>query len=624
MLLQELDLHLFGEGTHRRLWEVLGAHVHTDADRNPAGVRFSVWAPNAREVWVVGDWNEWGEGTRLEPQGSSGVWAIVVPHAAPGHCYKFAVVARDGTSTLKADPMASAAQRPPDNASVVAGPSTHEWTDDAWMDGRAQGIGHPLRVYEVHLASWRQGLETYVDIAHALADHVASLGFTHVELLPVAEHPYAPSWGYQVTGYYAPTSRFGTPDEFRSFVDVLHQRGIGVILDWVPAHFPKDDWSLARFDGTALYEHADPRLGEHPDWGTLVFNYGRHEVRNFLVANALYWLQEFHVDGLRVDAVASMLYLDYSRRPGSWVPNRNGGRENLDAIAFLRQLNTTVAAEVPSAMVIAEESTAWPLVTASVERGGLGFTHKWNMGWMHDTLDYFHADPVHRRWRHRSLTFGLLYAFNEQFVLPLSHDEVVHGKSSLLGKMPGDDWQRFANLRALYAWTWAMPGAPLLFMGAEIAPWTEWSESTGLPWHLLDHAPHRGVRDLLAHLNSVSDEWRALWERDHETSGFQWLDADDADHSVFAFTRWGHAGASAVVCIANFTPIPRRGYRVGLPWAGEWEVIADTDGPSFGGSGFRGGSPVVAGEATAWQNQPASGVLDLPPLAVVWLGGARP
>jgi 1,4-alpha-glucan branching enzyme len=448
-----------------------------------------------------------------------------------------------------------------------------------------------------------------------------------VELMPVAEHPFGGSWGYQVTGYYSPTARYGTPHDLQALIDTLHRRGIGVIVDWVPAHFPKDDWSLAHFDGTALYEHADPRQGEHPDWGTLVFNYGRNEVRNFLTANALYWLHEFHVDGLRVDAVASMLYLDYSRPSGGWVPNREGGRENLDAISFLRELNTVVRDEVPTAMMIAEESTAWPQVTQPVERGGLGFTHKWNMGWMNDTLGYVHHEPVHRRWHHREMTFGMLYAFSERFVLPFSHDEVVHGKGSLLAKMPGDDWQRFANLRALYAWMYSQPGAPLLFMGSELAPFTEWSEGQGLPWHLLEFPPHKGVYDLLVELNRLHREWPALHERDHEPTGFQWLDADDAEHSLFAFLRWGYAGGRAVACAANFTPVPRRGYRLGVPWGGEWRVLLDTDSPQFAGSGYSGfdvGGATRVAHDVPWQGQSYSVELDVPPLAMVWLGAARP
>jgi len=622
VLLPDLDLYLFGEGTHRRLWEMLGAHPLPDG-----GVRFAVWAPNASAVYSVGDWNGWGDGTQLHPQGDSGIWAGVCAEAAAGHCYKYAVVSQAGATVLKADPMARSSECPPSNASRVPHPSGHQWGDADWMRDRSIELGRPLSIYEVHLGSWRSGVSGYRELAEQLADHVASLGFTHVELLPVAEHPFGGSWGYQVTGYYSPTARFGSPDDFRAFVDILHRRGIGVILDWVPAHFPKDEWSLARFDGTALYEHSDPRQGEHPDWGTYVFNYGRHEVRNFLVANALYWLHEFHIDGLRVDAVASMLYLDYSRPAGGWVPNRDGGRENLDAMAFLREVTSVVRAEVPSAMVIAEESTAWPKVTHPVEYGGLGFTHKWNMGWMHDTLGYMHTEPVHRKWHHRELSFGLLYAFTERFVLPLSHDEVVHGKGSLLSKMPGDDWQRFANLRALYGWMWAMPGAPLLFMGAEIAPFTEWSESTGLPWHLLDFAPHRGVRDLLAELNHRSAEWPCVYERDHEPTGFQWLDADNADESSYGFLRWGHGGGTCIAVAANFTPVPRPGHRIGVPWAGEWQVVVDTDSPQWGGSGFASSSIDASSlrgtEDVPWQGQPASVSIDLPPLAVVWLGARR-
>ena len=617
MLLSDVDLYLFGEGNHRRLWELLGA-----VSQPGGGTRFAVWAPNARSVEVIGDWNDW-QGEPLAPQASSGIWAAVVPAAGERHRYKYRVVGADGQVMIKADPLAAAAERPPSDASVVAGVSMHEWQDQAWIAGRKIGHGAPLRIYEAHLGSWRHGLDNYRDQAVALAAHASALGFTHVELLPVAEHPFSGSWGYQITGYYAPTARFGTPDDFRAFVDIMHAHSVGVILDWVPAHFPKDEWSLARFDGTALYEHADPRQGEHPDWGTYVFNYDRNEVRNFLVANALYWLDEFHIDGLRVDAVASMLYLDYSREAGEWVPNEHGGRENLGAIRFLQQLTDAVSAEHPTAMTIAEESTAWPKVTHSVESGGLGFTHKWNMGWMHDTLGFMTNDPVHRRWHHRDLSFGLLYAFSESFVLPLSHDEVVHGKGSMLAKMSGDDWQKFANLRALYAWMWAMPGAPLVFMGAELAAWTEWNDTAGLPWHLLDHAPHRGVRDLVASLNAEAARWPAVWERDHDATGFQWLDADDAEHSIFAFLRWAHAGAHAIACVANFTPVPRPGYRVGVPWAGEWVVVLDSDAAQFGGSGFGGARPTIPATDQPWHGQPASMLIDLPPLAVAWLGAHR-
>ncbi len=621
MLVSDLDLHLIGEGTHRRLWEVLGMATLPDGR-----MRASVWAPNARAVDVVGDWNGWAP-EPLVVQGVSGVWSAIVD-ARPGNRYKYLVHGADGSSVLKADPMAQSAECAPSDASVVAGPSGYVWSDDAWMQQRTADQvtrGEPLRIYEVHLGSWRHGVGGYSEIAEQLAAHVTALGFTHIELLPVAEHPFGGSWGYQVSSFYAPTARYGQPDDFRAFIDYMHRSGIGVILDWVPAHFVKDAWSLGRFDGTALYEHADPRQGEHPDWGTYVFNYGRNEVRNFLVANALYWLDQFHVDGLRVDAVASMLYLDYSRSEGEWLPNEHGGRENLDAVRFLQECNSVVRQHHPGVMMIAEESTSWPGVTALPSEGGLGFTHKWNMGWMHDTLTYFGEDPVHRRWHHHLLSFGLLYAFSESFVLPLSHDEVVHGKGSLLAKMTGDDWQRFANLRALYGWMWALPGAPLLFMGGELAPWSEWNDAASLPWHLLDHASHRGVHDLVADLNAVGSRWSATWERDRDHMGFQWLAADDSEHSVYAFVRWAHEGAHAVVCVANFTPVPRPGYRVGVPWTGEWEIALDTDDVSYGGSGYAGGrTSVVAHDEGAWQGQPGSAQFDLPPLSVVWLAAHRP
>ena len=615
MVLGEMDLYLFGEGRHHRLWEMLGAHV------TPGGVRFAVWAPNAREVSVVGDWNGWQVAADpLQPEGVSGIWAGVAPGAQAGACYKIAIVEASGTLSMRADPMARRCEAPPANASVVVAPSQHAWADDEWMAARPdqQGLGQPLRIYELHIGSWRPGLG-YREMAEPLADYVSQLGFTHVELMPVAEHPYTGSWGYQVTGYFAPTARWGTPDDLRYLIDHLHKRGIGVIVDWVPAHFPRDAWALARFDGTALYEHADPRQGEHPDWGTLVFNYGRHEVRNFLVANALYWLEDFHVDGLRVDAVASMLYLDYSRDAGDWVPNQYGGRENLQALAFLRELNTVVHGAHPGVLTIAEESTAWPQVTHPVHHGGLGFTHKWNMGWMHDTLGYFAHDPVHRRWHHRELTFGLLYAFTERFSLPLSHDEVVHGKGSLLNKMAGDEWQQFANLRALYAWMWAYPGAPLVFMGGELAQWSEWSLERGVDWAALDGERHRGVSQLVHSLNHTAQAWPAIYQRDHEPAGFQWLEADDAEHSVFAFMRWSTDSRQAVVCMANFTPVPRQDYVVGLPWPGWWHCLLNSDDPRFGGSGYAG-VPGVQAERMGWHGQPASARITLPPLGVVWLG----
>jgi 1,4-alpha-glucan branching enzyme len=623
-LLGEIDLHLIGEGRHWRLWEVLGAHLRTV--QGTPGAVFAVWAPDARSVAVVGDWNHWRIGADLlTGQGRSGVWAGFVAGAGAGARYKFAVEGVDGQVRLKADPMARECETPPATASVVT-VAQHDWGDAAWMERRAAADParpRPMRIYEVHIGSWRPGL-SYAQLADQLGDYVTDLGFTHVELMPVMEHPFGGSWGYQVTGYFAPSSRYGKPDELRAFVDAMHQRGIGVIADWVPAHFPKDDWALARFDGTALYEHADPRKGEHPDWGTLVFNYGRHEVRNFLIANALYWLDEFHIDGLRVDAVASMLYLDYSRPPGQWVPNRHGGRENLEAIEFIRQLNTTVFGEHPGVAMIAEESTSWPGVTHPVHHNGLGFSHKWNMGWMHDTLGYFSHDPVHRRWHHRDLTFGLLYAHSEHFVLPLSHDEVVHGKGSLLNKMPGDEWRRFANLRALFGWMWAYPGDPLLFMGGEIAQWTEWNETLGVDWAALSGERHSGVQELVRAMNRVAGAWPGLHEQDQVPWGFQWLDADDAAHSVYAFLRWSADGNEVVACAANLTPVPREDYRIGLPCAGEWQVLLDTNATYFGGTGQGGSRAVWAGDDEPHQGQPASAFLTLPPLAVIWLGARQP
>jgi 1,4-alpha-glucan branching enzyme len=625
----DVDLHLFGQGTHRRLWEALGARV-TTVD-GVAGTAFAVWAPAARAVRVVGDWNGWNGRTHpMRSVGASGVWELFVPQVGHGARYKYEVVGADGRLRLKADPFARWSEEPPSTASVVFA-SSHEWTDGDWMAARARrdtSASQRLSVYEVHLGSWARSPDHpdrwlgWDDLAPRLADHVVDLGFSHVELLPPMEHPFGGSWGYQVSGYYAPTARFGDPDGFRRFVDHLHQRGIGVLIDWVPAHFPKDDFALARFDGTSLYEHADPRQGEHPDWGTLVFNYGRNEVRNFLVANALYWLQEFHVDGLRVDAVASMLYLDYSREAGEWVPNRHGGRENLEAIDFLRDLNMVVHAESPGVLMVAEESTAFPGVSHPVYAGGLGFTHKWNMGWMHDTLAYLEREPVHRRFHHHELTFGLVYAWTERFVLPLSHDEVVHLKGSLLDKMPGDDWQQFASLRALYAWMWSHPGAQLLFMGAELAQRHEWSHDTSLDWHLLDAPSHAGVRDCLRELNRLEAALPALWRLDHRPEGFAWLEANDAEHSCYSFVRRGdtEAGDAPVVVVANLTPVPRYGYRVGVPSGGRWSVVLSTDDARWWGSGLEpleGGT--VEAEDADWHGQPASLRMALPPLSVVWL-----
>ncbi|MEY2473930.1 MAG: 1,4-alpha-glucan branching enzyme [Actinomycetota bacterium] len=622
----ELDLHLFGEGRHRSLWRMLGARPLEH--QGVRGTAFAVWAPNARSVCVAGDFNNWDD--RLHPMrqlGSSGVWELFVPQVGSGDHYKYIVVDAWGHRRPKADPMATATELPPGNASRVYA-SGYEWHDGDWMDERAStnALRAPLSTYEVHLGSWRRCPEdddrplTYLESADALADHALSLGFTHVELMPVAEHPFGGSWGYQVTSYFAPTARFGEPDDFRAFVDHLHQRGLGVIVDWVPAHFPRDDWALASFDGTALYEHADPRRGAHPDWGTLVFNFGRHEVRNFLVANALYWCEEFHVDALRVDAVASMLYLDYSRKDGEWLPNRHGGRENLEAIDFLREVNEVVHGEVPGAMVIAEESTAWPSVSRPTYLGGLGFTFKWNMGWMHDTLTYFSKEPVHRRYHHNQLTFGLLYAFTENFMLPLSHDEVVHGKGSLLNKMPGDRWQQFANLRSLYGWMWAHPGKKLLFMGGEIAQEREWSHDRSIDWHLLNLPEHEGVRALVGTLNETLRAEPALYELDDSESGFRWIDASDVDNNVLSFLRISDEGRP-VVCIANFSPVVRQPYRIGLPSGGVWEELVNTDDARFGGSGVRNGA--VTAEAETWQGLPYSAEFVLPPMAVCWFAPTR-
>jgi 1,4-alpha-glucan branching enzyme len=614
-----MDLHLAGEGRHERLYEKLGAHVRGD------GVSFAVWAPNARSVGVAGDFNAW-EPAPLTSLGDSGIWEAIVSEASPGDRYKFAVEARDGSVSLRADPFAFATEVPPATASVVFR-SEHRWTDDEWLERRrsAAALREPMSVYEVHPGSWRLNpLEgnrplTYLELADELADHVLDLGFTHVELLPVMEHPFAGSWGYQVTGFFAPTSRFGTPDDLRAFVDRLHGRGVGVILDWVPAHFPRDDWALARFDGTALYEHEDPRRGEHPDWGTLVFNYARNEVRNFLLSSALFWLKELHVDGLRVDAVASMLYLDYSRREGEWVPNAFGGNEDLDAVAFVKELNEVVYGREPGVVSIAEESTAWPAVSRPTYLGGLGFGFKWNMGWMHDTLDYFQREPVYRRFHHHQLTFSLMYAFSENFVLPLSHDEVVHGKGSLLRKMPGDRWQQFANLRALYAYMWAHPGKKLLFMGGELAQEQEWSHDRSLDWHLLERPEHAGVRALVRELNRVYREQPALWELDHDPSGFRWLEANDADRNVLVFARYpGRKDARPLVCVCNLSPEVRGDYRVGMPEAGAWREVLNTDSTHYGGSDV-GNLGSVEAEEVPWHDQPYSSELTLPPLAVLWL-----
>ncbi len=622
--LGEADLHFAGEGSHQRLWERLGSHpMH---HQNIAGVAFAVWAPNAEGVSVVGDFNNWdGRLHAMRMLGASGIWELFVPELAEGTRYKLEIRPKGGGPPfLKADPYAFRTEVPPASASIVHSLKHYAFQDDAYLASRV--LRHrgdqPLSIYEVHAASFRRVPEdgnrslTWRELALALAEHVSHLGFTHVELLPIAEHPFGGSWGYQVSSYFAPTARFGHPDDFRFLVDTLHQRGIGVIVDWVPGHFPRDAFALAQFDGTALYEHADPREGAHPDWGTLIFNFGRNEVKNFLVANALFWLEQYHVDGLRVDAVASMLYRDYSRSAGEWVPNRYGGRENEEAIAFLRETTETVKRLHPGALVIAEESTAWPKVSRPVEEGGLGFTHKWNMGWMHDTLSYFHKEPIHRKFHHHQLTFGTLYAWSENFVLPLSHDEVVHGKGSLLNKMPGDAWQKAANLRALFGYMYAHPGKKLMFMGGELGQWREWNNDASLDWHLLEQARHHGIQELVRAANRVMAQEPALHAQDFSPDGFQWVQADNADINVYAFLRKA-SGARPVLAIANLSPVVREGYRVGVPQAGAWEVVFDSDGRMFGGAGVD--LHVSHAESIAWDGLPCSLTLTLPPLGVVWL-----
>ena len=618
--LGELDLHLIGEGRHEELWRVLGAHVRTyeTGSETVTGTSFAVWAPNARGVRVVGDFNHWdGRGHPMRSMGSSGIWELYVPGVGEGSRYKYDVLGADGTWRHKADPCAFATEHPPATASVVHTPR-YTWGDQTWMAGRAERdwMHEPISVYEVHLGSWRRGLG-YRELADELVGYIRDMGFTHVEFLPVMEHPFGGSWGYQVSSYFAPSSRFGSPDDLRYLVDRLHRAGIGVLVDWVPAHFPKDEWALGRFDGTPLYEHADPRRGEHPDWGTYVFDYGRREVRNFLVANALYWLEEFHIDGLRVDAVASMLYLDYSREDGEWAPNAYGGRENLDAVAFLQEMNAACYRRSPGILMVAEESTAWPGVSRPVHLGGLGFGFKWNLGWMHDTLAYLSHEPLFRQYHHHEMTFAMVYAYSENYVLPLSHDEVVHGKGSLLAKMPGDGWQQFATLRALLAFMWAHPGKQLLFMGGEFGHGAEWSEVDGLDWSLLGHPWHAGVQRLVRDLNTAYRSASALWTQDFDPAGFAWIDASDAASNVFSFVRWGRDG-SALACVANFAGAPHEGHRVGLPFDGEWHEVINTDAGDYGGSGI-GNLGVVHAEARPWHGRPASAALRVPPLGTLWL-----
>jgi 1,4-alpha-glucan branching enzyme len=621
--LGSFDEHLFGEGRHWQLYEKLGAHV-----RDLGGVRgvsFAVWAPHADGVSVVGDFNNWdGRLHQMRRLGVSGIWEIFIPDLGPGAIYKYEIHRRGAPAFLKADPYALYAEVPPATSSIVFEPS-YQFTDDEWMRRRASidRYRSPLTIYEVHLGSWRRIVEegerplTYRETAPALADYCERMGFTHVEFLPLKGFPYGGSWGYQVANYYAPTARYGNPDDFRFLVDHLHGRGVGVIMDWVPAHFPKDAWALGRFDGSALYEHEDPRLGEHPDWGTFIFNYGRNEVRNFLIANAVFWLKECHVDGLRVDAVASMLYLDYSRDAGRWIPNRYGGRENLEALDFIRELNAVVHQEQPGVMMIAEESTSWPLVTKGADQGGLGFDFKWNMGWMHDTIEYFRRDPFVRRYFHNNLTFGLTYAWSENYILPFSHDEVVHMKGSMLDKMHGTREQKFANLRSLYAYMWAHPGKKLLFMGGELAQWREWSETRSLDWHLLgDDDEHTGVNTLVRDLDRLLKEHPALYELDVEPRGFRWIDVDNALENVVAFMRLSSSGG-AVVCVCNFSAVTRHGYRFGLPEKGNYRLVLNTDSSYYAGTNALRIDSVEA-EEQPWHYQPYSAAVDLPPLTTLW------
>ena len=636
--LGELDVYLANEGRHLHLDDRFGAHLRDLG--GVSGVSFAVWAPQARRVSLVGGFNGWdGRLHAMRRIGSSGIWELFIPDLGEGEYYKYEIIGADGGRVLKTDPFAFQTELRPGTAGVVHDPTRHVFTDKAWLERRAtqDPLRRPLSIYELHLGGFARSPDqrgpgavelgdghhtgrflTYRELAPLLVTHLQKTGFTHVELMPVTEHPYDPSWGYQTTGYFAPTSRYGRPDDLAYLINELHAAGIGVILDWVPAHFTKDAHGLRRFDGSALYEHLDPRQGEHAQWGTMIFNLGRSEVKNFLVASALYWLRTYHFDGLRVDAVASMLYLDYGREGGNWIPNAHGGRENLEAVAFLRELNEVVHREHPGAMVIAEESTSWPGVSRPTYVGGLGFTFKWNMGWMHDTLDYFSLDPVHRRFHHDKLTFGFLYAWNENFVLPLSHDEVVHQKRSLIDKLPGDRWQKFANLRAMYGWMWAHPGKKLLFMGGEFGQWREFSEARSLDWHLLAEPDHAGLLRLVGDLNAVYKDRPALWEADVDPHGFRWIDANDADQSVASILRLSKDGSKLLACVLNATPVPRHGYRIGVPRGGAWLEVVNTDDQVYGGSGLKG-PQVQEAEQVPHHGQPFSLLLELPPLAVVWL-----
>ncbi|MEO0027115.1 MAG: hypothetical protein RL716_446 [Actinomycetota bacterium] len=622
--LGELDLHLIGEGRHEELWLALGSHIHAikDSIGTSHGVKFAVWAPNAQAVRVVGEFNHWnGVGHAMRVMGGTGVWELFIPGVGVGTKYKFEILTQDGNWITKIDPLAQATEVPPSTASIVT-ESTYKWKDSKWIDARSKrdALKSPMSIYELHAGSWRQGLD-YRTLADELIPYVQELGFTHVEFMPLAEHPYAPSWGYQVTGYFAPTSRFGSPDDLRYLIDRLHEANIGVILDWVPAHFPKDEWALGRFDGRALYEHEDPRRGEHPDWGTYIFDFGRTEVKNFLVANALYWLEEFHIDALRVDAVASMLYLDYSRESDNWLPNQFGGRENLDAIAFMQEVNATAYRRNPGIMMIAEESTSWGGVSAPTDGGGLGFGFKWNMGWMNDTLQYIEKDPAYRKYHHGELTFSMLYAYDEKFILPISHDEVVHGKGSLLAKMPGDRWQQLANVRAYLAFMWSHPGKQLLFMGSEFGQQSEWNQERGLEWWILDQPSHRGLQSLVSTLNKLYVENPAMWQLDHHHTGFVWIDGGNADGNLLSFLRYDDNGEPIAVVI-NFAGHPHHDFKLGLPRSGKWSEILNTDAAEFGGSGVGNFGQIEAnGEGS--HGQPHSANISVPPLGAVWFKPAK-
>ncbi|XDA98983.1 1,4-alpha-glucan branching protein GlgB [Sulfitobacter sp. LCG007] len=621
-VLGEMDEYLLAEGQHEELYKRLGAHPMTH--EGVQGTAFAVWAPNARRVSVVGHFNAWdGRRHAMRSRGATGVWEIFVPGIGPGELYKYEIVGAYGhLQPLKADPVGRAAEQSPGTASVVTAPDSHEWQDGDWIASRASDLrDKPVSIYEVHLGSWRRGAEgeplDYDELGRQLAEYANEMGFTHIEFLPLSEHPFTGSWGYQPIGLFAPTSRFGGPEDFSRMVDTLHGAGIGVIMDWVPAHFPTDAHGLGNFDGTALYEHADPRMGFHRDWNTLIYNYGRREVANFLRASATFWLKEFHVDALRVDAVASMLYLDYSRNAGEWVPNRYGGRENLDAIDFLKKTNAVVQEHAPGTQTIAEESTAWPGVSRPTDEGGLGFNFKWNMGWMHDTLDYMAQDPINRQHHHGRMTFGLVYAFTENFVLPLSHDEVVHGKGSMIGKMPGDRWQKFANLRAYYGFMWGHPGKKLLFMGGEFGQEREWNHDRSLDWHLLEDGAHRGLQSLVADLNRLYRSEAALHARDCEPEGFRWIEGGDSQNNVFSFVRYGKDGTPPVVVVSNMSPIVHHEYRIGTPSSGVWKELLNTDDGAYGGSGVNNGGHVVADDVPM-HGFPASASITLPPLGTVF------